>query len=93
MRQKTVLAGELGMFMLEEGKIFTGVEYRALGRGPLRWASMRRLFGNWNRAMHFLEHSQPELWAELQELGNTPKVAAIDLSALEDDDENYSEEG
>lgn len=89
-RQKTVLSGELALFMLEEGKILTGTEYRKLGTGPLRWATMKRLYGNWNRAINFLEQSQPDLWAELQNLGKAPM---IDMSAIETDDEdNESEE-
>jgi len=91
-RQKVVLAGELGMFMLGEGKILTGAEYRALDSGPLRWATMRRLYGNWNRAIRFLEQAQPDIWEELQNLGKNPSAPKIDLSAIEDNDETSSEE-
>jgi hypothetical protein len=90
-RQKIVLVGELGNFMLDRGKLLTGREYRALGTGPLRWASMKRLFGNWNRTMRFLEQSHPELWEKLNYLGTKPKstkaeAPSIDLSAIEEDD-------
>lgn len=87
-RQKVVLAGELGLFMLEEGKILSAQEYRALGRGPIRWATMKRLYGNWNRALRFLEQSQPDIWAELQNLGTEVKAPNIDLSAIEKKDED-----
>ena len=83
-RQKTTIAGELGMFMLEQGKIFTGEEYKKLNQGPMRWATMRRVYGNWNKAMYYLQRAQPEIWAELQSM---VQAQTIDLSAIEDKDE------
>ena len=97
-RQKTMLAAELGMFMLEEGKIFTGEEYKQLDQAPMRWATMRRLYGNWNRALNHLRQTQPDLWKELQALGDkkapAPKpvpAPTIDLSAIKDLDEESNE--
>jgi hypothetical protein len=93
LRQKINLAGDLGMFMLEEGKVFTQNEYRSLSRrAPIRFVQIRRYFGNWAACLVFLSKTQPDLWAELENLSK-PKVPAsiIDLSAIEDEDEEYLE--
>jgi hypothetical protein len=93
LRQKTNLASDLGMFMLEEGKIFTQNEYRALSRqAPISFVQIRKLFGNWARCLVFLSKTQPDLWAELENLGK-PEVQApiVDLSAIEDSNGEYLE--
>jgi len=99
-RQKTVLTGDLALFMLEEGKIFTSNEYRMLRkRCPITWVQIKRNFGNWSRCINFLKQAQPDLWEELQNMGNTsePKVECkleskeeevkVDTSVLEDFDD------
>jgi len=82
LRQKTTMAEGLGMFLLEQGKILTVDEYRKLGQVPFRWSAIRKVFSNWNRALHYIEKGLPDLWAELQNMGKAP---AIDLSAIEED--------
>jgi hypothetical protein len=93
LRQKTNLVGGLAMFMLEEGKIFTQNEYRALrGYAPVSFVQIKRNFGNWARCLLFLKNTQPDLWAELENLGK-PEVKApiVDLSAIEDSNGEYLE--
>lgn len=70
MRQKTVTAGELGMFFLELGRIPTVQEYRSFSNVPLRWAGLKRFYGNWNRMLRFMAQMQPDIWAEIQNLGS-----------------------
>lgn len=87
-RQKTALVGKMGMFMLEEGKLFTSQEYRSLkGRVPLRFIQVKKHFGNWARCLHYMKQMQPDIWAELQNIDNKPTAPLINLVAIEDNDE------
>jgi hypothetical protein len=89
LRQKINLAGDLAMFMLEEGKLFTQEEYKALCKQvPIRAVQIKNSFGNWAGCLEFMSKTQPDLWAELQNLGKAP---TIDLSAIEDEDEKSLE--
>jgi len=87
-RKKTIIAGDLAIFMLENGGLMTWLEYRALGGGPYRLATIKRVFGNWNRALRYLEQSQPDLWLELTESPQPEEIPApmIDLSAIANDE-------
>jgi hypothetical protein len=89
LRQKVTMASELATFMIEEGKVITQNEYRALrGPVPLSFVKIRKNFGTWDRCFIFLKKVKPDLWMELENLDN-PKVEApiIDLSAIEEEDE------
>ena len=69
-RQKKAKAGEMCNFFLRLGRVPTVREYRALTDVPMRYATMKRLFGNWNRMLKLMPKSQPELWAQVEALGN-----------------------
>ena len=93
LRQKKTLVRNLGVFRVEEGKLFNQKEYRLLRRNvPIRYVQIRKLFGNWARCLEFLRKTQPDLWTELENLGKpTSQASMIDLSAIEDENENLEE--
>lgn len=95
-RQKSKLAVQLGMFMFEQGKIMTPEDYKKFRRVPVRWATIRSIYGNWAKALWWISQSAPEVWKELQNLeattaqnpeGLVPEEApVIDLSAIGKED-------
>ena len=73
-RQRVTSAGILGMFFLEHGRVLSQVEYRALNPVPFRISSLKKMYGNWNKAIRFIQNSQPDIWAELQNTENKKPV-------------------
>jgi len=91
-RQKTIKVGEVAMLFLELGRIPDPAEYRTFTDAPLRWATIKRLFGNWNRMLRFMEQTQPDLWKEVQSLEKPSNILEAlrtsTLAVAEADDES-----
>ena len=87
-RVKTISAGEIGLFMLEQGKILTADEYRASSPVPIRWATMKRMYGNWNRCLRYMKQQQPDIWKDLEALSDPKPVKPVfkKMVEMENDD-------
>ena len=70
-KRREVALKSLAMQMLEEGKILTKREYEMLrNRTEVRAGTLMNMFGSWSRMLTIMEHSLPEVWAEIKQKQN-----------------------
>ena len=73
LRVRNQILEEVGMFMLEKGKILEKHDYDQLGNGvPIRSGMVLNHFGSWSRLLQTLEGSLPAIWAEIKKAENPP---------------------
>jgi hypothetical protein len=67
--RKTIM-DKVSMFMLEKGKILSKREYERTVGTPVRLASIRRHFGDYQRMVYLMRENMPEWAKEINSLEN-----------------------
>lgn len=73
LRVRNQILQEVGMFMLEKGKVLEKHDYDSCGNEvPIRSGMALNHFGSWSRLLQTLEGSLPGIWAEIKKAENPP---------------------
>ena len=73
LRVRNQILEEIGMFMLEKGKVLEKHDYDQFGNEvPIRSGMALNQFGSWSRLPQTLEGSLPAVWAEIKKAENPP---------------------
>ena len=86
-RKKTRAAADLGRFLIDKGGLMTLDEYKQQTRVPMRIATLKKFYGNWGKALRFIEKTQPEIWAELQKMDKLQKLSEVTVEETEADED------
>ena len=72
-RQKAKAAESLGMFFLENGRIYEEGEYKLAGHVPVRYALVKSFFGSWAKAVDSIRIHCPDLYKEILSMDDEPE--------------------
>jgi len=73
LRVRNQILQEIGMFMLEKGKVLEKHDYdQCENEVPIRSGMALNHFGSWSRLLQTLEGSLPDIWAEIKKAENPP---------------------
>ena len=65
-RKREAIMRDIGMKMLEEGKILSKGQYDRCARVPVRSALVLKQFGSWARMVNIMEATMPDLFEEIR---------------------------
>ena len=73
LRVRNQILEEIGMFMLEKGKVLEKHDYDQFGNEvPIRSGMALNHFGSWSRLLQTLEGNLPAVWTEIKKAENPP---------------------
>ena len=73
LRVRNQVLQEVGMFMLEKGKVLEKHAYDQYeNQVPIRSGMALNHFGSWSRLLQTLEGTLPDMWAEIKKAENPP---------------------
>ena len=73
-RARLALLQDIGMHMLEKGKVLSKDEWKKDGQGVARTGNILNYFGSWSRMLTFLENEFPDMWKKLNAVPEVKKV-------------------
>jgi hypothetical protein len=76
-RMRERIMKDVGMKMLEEGKVLTKHEYDRCPGTPIRTGLILKQFGGWPRMVKLMEQTMPDLFIQIA--AAAPKYVDVDL--------------